>query len=157
MSREARIFAEGSLRWVQASGTGGWNTASAAPTALAGFVQAGTTFNSAQTVVTVSERGRPHHHKLAGWEPVEVQFTYLQAVTAGMANPATASGASTPQIHLEMRAQDNEVAAASGQYYQFQNCVLVSRGWTEAEEGNQLQETWRALAMLGPTASGYLS
>jgi hypothetical protein len=158
MAREARIFAEGSLRWVQSSGTGAaWGTASAPASALVGFVQAGTTYSSAQTVVTVAERGRPHHHKIAGWEPIEVQFTYLQAVTANIANPATASGVSTPQVHLELRAQDNEVAAASAQYYQMHNCVLMSRGWTEGEDGNQYQETWRALGMVGPTASGYLS
>jgi len=157
MTREARIFAEGSLRWVQASGTGAlWATASAPGSALVGFVQAGVSHTSAQNVITVNERGRPHHHKIGGWEPIEVQFTYLQAVTANIANPATASGVSTPQVHLELRYQDNEVAAASGQYYQFYNCVLLSRGWTEAEDGNQYQETWRALGMLGPTASGYL-
>jgi hypothetical protein len=97
-----------------------------------------------------------HHHKIAGQEPVEVQFTYLQAVTANIANPATASGVSTPQVHFELRSQDNEVAAASAQYWQFQNCVLVSRGWTETEEGNQFQETWRALAISGVNASGYI-
>jgi hypothetical protein len=156
MAREARIFAEGALRWVQASGTGAWATASAAATALVGFVQAGTTFNSAANVITVTERGRPHHHKIAGQEPVEVQFTYLQAVTANIANPATASGVSTPQVHFELRSQDNEVAAASAQYWQFQNCVLVSRGWTETEEGNQFQETWRALAISGVNSSGYI-
>jgi len=157
MSREARIFAEGSLRWVQASGTGAWNTASAAATGLVGFVQAGTTLNSAATIVTVKERGIPHHHKRAGSEVIEVQFTYLQAVTANMANPATSSGVSTQQVHFELRSQDNEVAAASGQYWQLHNCVLASRGWTEGEEGNQLQETWHALSMVGPTASGYLT
>ncbi len=85
-----------------------------------------------------------------------MQFTYLQAVTANMANPATASGVSTKQVHFELRQQDSEVAAASAQYFQMWNCVLVSRGWTEGEEGNQFQETWNALGMLGPTASGYL-
>lgn len=157
MSREARIFAEGALRWVQASGTGGWNTASAPATALCGFVQVGTNFNSAANLITVMERGIPHHHKRAGSEPIELTITYLQAVTANMANPATASGVSTPQVHFELRHQDNEVAAASAQYFQFHNCAIVSRGWTEAEEGNNFQETWRALAMVGPTASGYLA
>ena len=157
MSREARVFAEGTLKWVQASGTGAaWGTASAPASATVGFVQAGTTTNSAATIVTVKERGYPHHHKQVGAEPIEIQFTYLQAVTANMANPATASGVSTKQVHFELRQQDNEVAAASGQYFQMWNCVLVSRGWTEGEEGNQYQETWNALGMLGPTASGYL-
>lgn len=157
MAREVRTFAEGALRWVQASGTGAWGTASGAATALVGFVQAGTNFNSARNVATVKDRGVPHHHKNLGQEPVEVTFTYLQAVTANMANPATGSGVSTPQAHFELRHTDAEVAAASAQYFQFQNGVMLSRGWTEGEEGNQFQETWRFLAMVGPTASGYIA
>lgn len=156
MSREIRIFAEGVLRWVQASGTGGWATAASQISALVGFVQAGTDFNSAANIVTVKERGVPHHHKKLGFEPVQVDFTYLQAVTANMANPATASGVSTRQVHLELRYQDDEVAPGSGQYFQFTNAVLLSRGWTEAENGNVFKETWSCLAMVGPTASGYL-
>lgn len=157
MSREARVFAEGALRWAQSSGTGGWNTASGAVTALVGFVQVGTTWNSARNIATITDRGVPHHHKTIGSEPVEVQFTYLQAVTANMANPATGSGVSTPQAHFELRHTDAEVAAASGQYHQFHNGTLLQRGWTEGENGNQFQETWRFLAMVGPTASGYIA
>lgn len=157
MAREVRVFAEGALRWVQASGTGAWNTASAAATGLMGFVQAGTQFGSAATVVTVTDRGTPHHHKAIGVDPVEVQFTYLQAVTANMANPAQASGVSTKQAHFELRYQDNEVAAGSAQYFQFMNGALLSRGWTEGENGNAFAETWRFLSMTGPTASGYIA
>lgn len=156
MAREVRIFAEGALRHVQASGTGAWATASGAATALVGFVQAGVAFTSARRVATVMDRGTPHHFKNLGPDAQEVTFTYLQAVTANMANPATASGASTPQIHMELRQQDNEIAAASAQYFQFMNGVLVSRGWSESDEGNQFSETWRFLSMTGPTASGYL-
>src|SRR3990172_11579920 len=111
MAREVRIFAEGSLRWVQASGTGGWATASAPITALMGFVQAGLAIASARNFTTVMERGVPHHHKFLDEQPPEVTFTYLQAVTANMANPATASGVSTPQMHFQLRSQDNEIAA----------------------------------------------
>ncbi len=157
MSREVRTFAEGSLRWVQASGTGGWQTGSAAITALVGFVQAGTTFPSARNLVTVMERGYPHHHKFTDEPANEVQFSYLQAVTGNLANPATASGVSTPQVHFQIRSQDNEVAAASAQYWLLTNCVLTNRVWAEAAEGNTLQETWRALSIIGPTASGYLA
>ena len=157
MAREVRIYAEGALRWAQASGTGGWNTASAPATALVGFVQAGVAFNSAANMLTVKDRGVPHHHKKLGAEPVTVDFTYLQAVTANMANPATASGVSTKQIHMELRYQDDEVAAASAQYYQFMNGVLLSRGWTEGENGNAFKESWSFLSMTGPTASGYIA
>lgn len=157
MSREARTFAEGSLRWVQASGTGGWNTASAPVSGLMGFVQAGANFQSARNMATVMERGRPHHHKFVSEDAPQIQFTYLQAVTASMANPATASGASTPQVHLELRATDTENPTVTAQYWQFHNGVLLSRGWTEGENGNQIQETWKFLSMVGPTASGFLS
>ena len=102
------------------------------------------------------ERGVPHHHKIVAADPLEVQFTYLQAVTANLANPATASGVSTPQVHMELRSTDTETPAATGQYWQFHNGVMLRRGWTDGENGNPLQETWRFLAMNGPTASGYL-
>ena len=156
MAREVRVFTEGSLRWVQASGTGAWTTASAAPTALVGFVQAGMNFNSAREVVTIMERGSAHHHKITLHPSIDIQFTYLQAVTANMANPVTASGSTVPAVHFEVRQQDSELAITAT-FFQFHQCVMVSRGWTEAVEGNQLQETWRALSMTGPTASGYLA
>lgn len=157
MSREVRVFAEGAARWVQASGTGGWATGSAATTALVGFVQVGLNEKSAQTIVTPLERGIPHHHKVVAKAPIAFSLSYLQAVTANMANPATASGASTPQVHWEVRQQDNEVAVGSAQFFQFMNCVLQDRGWTEGENGNVFQENWMALTMTGPTASGYLA
>ena len=157
MSREARVFAEGALRHVQASGTGGWATASAAATALVGFVQAGTTFNSAQNVQTIMERGRPHHHKVVGQEAIEVTFSYIQAVTANIPNPATASGVSTPQAHFELRHTDAEDPTKTAQFWQFMNGVLLRRGWTEGENGNIFQDTWRFLTMLGPTGSGYIA
>ena len=157
MSREVRTFAEGALRWVQASGTGGWNTASAAATGLLGFVQAGEALTSARDMATVMERGIPHHHKFLSQTPPEIQFSYLQAVTANMANPATASGVSTPQVHLEIKHTDTENPAVTAQYFQLQNAVLLSRGWAEGADGNTWQETWRGLALVGPTGSGYIA
>jgi len=157
MAREVRTFAEGALRWVQASGTGGWATASAPATALVGFVQAGMTYTSARGVVTVMERGTAHHHKVTTVNAQEFQFIYLQAVTGNKAAPATASGASTPQVHLELKITDTELPSVTAQYFQFHNCVKVTEGWTEGENGNQWQETWRALSMTGPTGSGYIA
>lgn len=156
MSREVRIFAEGSLRWVQASGTGAWKTATSPISGLMGFVQAGTQFDSARNVATIRDRGVPHHHKVVSREPLEITFTYLHGVTADMANPATASGVSTPQVHLELKYLDDEIGSPTGQYFQFMNGIMLTRGWQEAEEGNQFSETWRFLSMTGPTASGYL-
>jgi hypothetical protein len=157
MAREVRTFAEGTLRWVQASGTGGWATASGAQTGLIGFVQAGASFASAREFAQIRERGKLHHHKFQSDNATELTFTYLQSVAASGANPATASGASTPQVHMELRQQAAEDGATSGEYFQFRNGVMLSRGWTEAEEGNQYQETWRFLSWLGPTASGYIA
>jgi hypothetical protein len=156
MAREVRIFAEGSLRWVQASGTGGWATASGALTGLIGFVQAGMSFASARTFAQIRDRGVLHHHKFQSQEATELTFTYMQSVAASGANPATASGASTPQAHFELRQNAAEDGATSAEYFQFRNGVMLSRGWTEAEEGNNYQETWRFLSYNGPTASGYL-
>ena len=157
MAREVRTFAEGAVRWVQASGTGGWATASAALTALVGFVQAGAAWNTAQTIVTVMERGSAHHHKVTEQPASTVTFSYLQAVTGAISNPAVASGASTKQIHLELKGTDTELPSVTGQYFQFMNCVLESRGWSEDVGGNKFQETYRYLSMNGPTASGYLA
>ena len=81
-AREARNYPEGALRWIQASGTGAWNTGSAAISGLMGFVQPGAAYTSAQTVQTVMERGSAHHHKVTQQPPGTVTFAYLQAVTA---------------------------------------------------------------------------
>jgi len=157
MSREVRNFAEGALRWVQASGTGGWNTASAPASALVGFVQAGQAYKSARNIATVAERGLPHHHKFVASEAPELTFTYLQAVTGNKPAAATGSGVSTQQLHFELKSTDTEAPSVTGQYYQFANGVKLSEGWTEGEQGNQWQETWRFLSMVGPTGSGYLA
>src|SRR3990172_11831006 len=151
MAREVRTFAEGTLRWVQASGTGGWATASAALTGLIGFVQVGASFASAREYAQIRNRGVLHHHKFQSENASELTFTYLQSVAASGANPATASGASTPQAHFELRQNAAEDGAASAEYFIFMNGVMLSRGWTESEEGNQYAETWRFLSWIGPT------
>ena len=156
-AREVRTLAEGALRWIQASGTGAWNTGSAAVTALVGFVQAGVAYTSAQTVATVMERGSAHHHKVTMQPPGTVTFAYLQAVTANKAAPAQSSGVSTKQVHFELKSTVAEDATVTAQYYQFMNCVKEAEGWAEAENGNQWTETWRYLSMTGPTASGYIA
>ena len=162
MSREIRNFAEGNLRWVDASGTGGWVTAAGAATALVGFVQAGMNFSTAQEVQTILERGSADHHKIASLGPgVDITFTYLQGVTGNSPNPGTAAGASVPAVHFEIRHDRSERVPLTnnprGYFWQFIHCTLLSKGWTEQAEGNQYQETWRALAIDGPSASGYLS
>lgn len=156
---EPRVFAEGALRWVQASGTGmAWTTASAAPTALVGFVQAGTQQTSAQRVTTVMDRGAPKHHKIVGRDAPEITFEFLETVTAN--DPAvqvkTASGASTPMLHFEIKHDAKEAGASSALYHQFHWGVLIDNQWTEREEGNVNRQTWRFLAVSGANATGYL-
>ena len=155
---EIRTFPEGSLRWVQASGVGlTWATASAPQSALVGFVEPGLSVSSARDVLAVYERGKPSHHKLMQETMPEVTFTYKQAVTANMAPMfATASGASVPLVHLELKADVKE-APGSAQWFQFIGGVCLNRGYTEPADGNRFQETWRFLAYTGPTASGYLA
>ena len=155
--REVRIYAEGSLRWAEASGTGGWTTASGAPTALVGFVLPGATYRSARTVALVAERDAPHHHKLLSNDPVELQFAYRQAVTANRPNPATASGATVPKVHFEIKTLIQESPTFTAHYFQFEHCAKIAEGWMETPAGNVWTETWRALSMTGPTGSGYLS
>lgn len=160
--REARILAEGSLRWVVPSGTGqAWSTASAAPTGLVGFVQAGLAFTRARSVVGISERGTPDHLKQAARNFVDLNFTFLQAVTANYPpTSTTAAGASLPLLHMELKHNTPELGASIGataQYHQFIFGAFVSDQFTEAEDGNKYQQTWRFVNVQGPTASGYLS
>ena len=155
--REVRTYAEGSLRWAQASGTGGWVTASGAPTALVGFVLPGAAYRSARTLAAVLERDVPHHHKLLSNDPIELQFAYRQAVTANRPNPATASGATVPKVHFEIKTLVQESPTFTAHYFQFEQCAKIAEGWTETPAGNVWTETWRALSMTGPTGSGYLS
>ncbi len=181
MSREVRTYYEGELRWVEASGTGiSWQTASAVAAAtgtgyntaawasksgVIGFVRAGLGYESAQNVVTVMERGVPHHHKVVGREPQEITFEVLFGVTADWPEVNTAvgpsggyggRGVSTPQFNLELKMREEEVATASGIYFQWWKCVKLSEGFGEAEDGDTWALRFRALGMKGPTGSGYL-
>lgn len=157
--REARILAEGSLRWVVASGTGpAWGTASAPATGLVGYVQAGLAFTRERNVIGVMERGTPDHLKNAGRNFVDVQFGFLQAVTANYPPTAsTSQGASLPMLSFEMKHNVTELGGPTAQYHHFINGAFVSDGFAEAEAGNVYTHTWRFTNVLGPTASGYLS
>lgn len=157
--REVRNFAEGSIRWVQASGTGiAWGTASAPATALIGYVQAGMAVKQSQTMETIAERGLPNHHKFVSKQPPEVTLTFLNAVSANWPPTAvTAAGASVPQVHFEIRKDVRELGGPTAEYWQLINCVFLNQDFGEAENGDTIAQTWRAMYVLGPTASGYLS
>lgn len=154
---EVRNLPEGSLRWVQASGTGRtWATASAPASGLIGFVQEGMTFTSGQTITQIMERGIPDHHKLVSKNAIQVSFTFMWTGSAQF--PVSGSGASVPMYHLEYRASAVEYAGApSGFFYQFHGVALSQQSFTENGNGDQIQFQGIALGMVGPTASGYLS
>jgi hypothetical protein len=123
---------------------------------LLGFVQEGMTFSSGQTLVQVMERGIPDHHKLVSKNAVTVNFTFLWTGSAQM--PVSGSGATVPMFHLEYRASAAEYAGSpSGFFYQFHGVALTQQQFTENGNGNQIAFQGVALAMVGPTASGYLS
>lgn len=155
---EVRIMAEGTLRYVQGSGSGrSWGTASAPASGLYGYVQS-FTFNSAQTVTTIMERGIPDHHKITQKSPLDVTFELLWTGSAAGINALTASGVSIPHFHIEFRASAGDMAGTpSAYFYQFHGAALQSVGFTENAEGDRIALTFRALGMNGPTGSGYLS
>lgn len=151
---EIRVMSEGTLRFVQASGTGRtWATGAAAPNGLLAFVQS-FTYSSGQTVTTIRERGIPDHHKITEKMPIEVSFECLW--TGVFPSALTSSGATVPMWHLEHKAAAAEIGATSAFYNQFFGAALQSVEWNEQAEGNRIQLSFIALAMNGNTASGYL-
>ena len=151
---EVRTMREGSVWWVAASGTGtSWATASAPVSGLFGFVQS-FSHTSGQTITTIKERGTPHHHKVTDVAPIQVTLNFLW--TGTNTTPASGSGASVPMHHLEFKAIAPE-NGNTGVYYQFHGAALQDNNFTENAEGNTIDYTFPALAMNGPTGSGYLS
>lgn len=154
-SGEVRVMAEGTLWWVQASGSGRtWATAASVPSGQFGYIQEGMTFTSAKEMVAIMERGVPDHWKTVGFSPIDVSFSLLLGIS-GVPPILTASGTTTPMLHIEHRASAQELGA-SGTYFQFMGVPLHSLKWTENKNGNKIDFTFKALAMVGPTGSGYI-
>jgi len=159
---EVRILAEGTLRGVQASGSGRtWSTAASPASALYGYVQNGMNVTSGQTVTTIMERGIPDHHKISEKAPIKVSVSQMQVYQTGFATPmvlATASGSTTPLQHMEWRISAAEIGAGTtGMYYQFYGVLPESVKITEDSKGNKLDFSFVCLGYVGPTGSGYLS
>ena len=158
MPQEVRVLQEGTLRWVQSSGTAiSWQTASAPQSGLLGFVQAGLTFpDVTREYAQIYDRGAPTMHKLVRTNFVEATFTVLEGITADYPSPiiATASGTTVRGLNLEFRQAGPEGSAI---YYQLIKGVITEQRLTEQDEGNTLAFTVRALTAVGPTASGYLA
>lgn len=159
MTTEIRTFAEGSLRWAQASGTGStWVTAAAAPTGLVGYVEVGLSFTQTQNKALIKERGFPNHWKSIGEEAATVKFKILQGNTAQYPpTSVTAGGASLPMVHFELKYNVPELGGPTAQFYQFVNGVIMPNTVTEGEQGNSLDQTWSFIKVIGPASTGYLS
>ncbi len=151
---EVRTMREGTLWFVYASGSGSaWATASAPTSGLLAFVES-MTFRSAQTVTTIMERGTPHHHKVTEVAPIEI--TVRAKWTGAFPTAISGSGASVPMFHLEYKAVQPELGN-TGRYYQFHGCVSQGPSFNEQAQGDTIEHSFRALAMNGETASGFLS
>lgn len=146
---------QGSLWWVQASGSGRtWATASAPTSGLFAYVE-NFSYTSAQSTKQIMNRGVPDHHKQTEKTPIAIKATVLW--TGFVPQPATASGASMPLMHLEFRGDQPELGGNTGRFVQFHGVAMNSYQLTEAKDGNTLALDAVALAMNGPTGSGYLS
>jgi hypothetical protein len=157
MSNEIRVAAEGSLWWVQASGSGrAWATAATPVSGLMGLVT-DFSFPSGATITTINERGIPNHHKMTERARIDIAVTFGWTGTNALPSATTGAGASVPMFHLEFKAIRPEDFVGSGYYYQFHGAALQSFDFKEAKEGDNQSVKFAALAMTGPTASGYLS
>lgn len=154
---EPRNLPEGELRWVQASGTGGWATAATPVSGLVGYVQAGATFQQPQTFVPYFNRGTAGGFKFAQKPAGTMSFKVLFGITADYPPTAiTASGVSVPEVHFEFKQstpEDNRTAI----WHQFRNCVNGGPKLTEQANGNEYDFSFQFLTMNGPTGSGFLS
>lgn len=162
MSNEVVVFSEGTLRGVQASGSGRtWATGATPPSALYGYVQNGMSITSAQTVTTIMERGIPDHHKITEKAPIKVTIKQLQTYQTAFITPfnvLTASGTTVPMQHLEWRTSAANIGAGgTGEYWQFLGVATESIKATEDTKGNGLDYSFVCLAMIARTGSGYLS
>jgi hypothetical protein len=151
---EIRNYAEGELRWVQASGVSGWVTGVNALTGLIGYIQAGFTYSDVIQSVVISDRGIPKHHKTQSRIPPELNFTVLYGLTAQYPT-SVVQGASVAKIHFEMKMNEREVGSSN--YIRFTDCVKLSEQFTEAENGNTLQWVYRALSVSDLSNSSLMS
>lgn len=151
---EVRNQYEGTLRWVNASGSGStWATASAPTSGLLGFVT-NFTYTSAQTTEVISNRGIPSHIKQIDKQPITCSWDLLWGITGDYPVWTSGSGASVPMIHLELRSTAPE--ATAGIWLQIHGVVADSVTFTETNPANTQTWTCKGLAMM-VTGSGYLS
>lgn len=152
MGSEVRVQAEGQVWWVRASGVGStWATASAPASGIFAFCDS-LTYTSAADVTVISDRGVPNHNKTTNKQPISVSLTTKW--TGAHPTGVSGSGHTTPMVHLEYKGTAAEAGAA--EFLLFMGIPLNNYQWSEAADGNTMQYTFQALAMIGPTASGYI-
>lgn len=157
MANEIYNQADGALRWVQASATGdnpytAWKTGSAPPSGVLGYVQS-LSYTSGEALTTIKDRGQLMHHKRSSRNEIQVTF---QTLWTGAKPNLSAYNASVAMMNLEYE-QDTSIIGQSANYVQFHGVAIESLQFSEAENGNTMQYTCRALGMNGPTASGYIA
>jgi hypothetical protein len=149
---EIYTLSEGALYYAQASAAGqnpytAWATGADAPTGLFAYVRS-LSYTSAQTLVTIKDRGVPTHHKRVGRDEIEVVATIGWT---GAHPEFSAYNASVGMGHLEYKL----LAAGQTAYAHFYGVAEDSLEYTEADEENTMQMTFRALGM-NLTGSGYV-
>lgn len=156
---EIFVQAEGVLRFVQASASGGnasgarvWATGSAPPSGTLAYVQS-FGYTSGRTIQTILDRGLPTHHKETQKDPIQLTFNCLY--TGAIPEPVSASGATMPLYHIEFEAND-AANGNTGRYMQFHGVAIKSVQFSENAQGDTVAFTTVALGMNGPTGSGYL-
>lgn len=156
MPSEVRTLAEGTLRYVQATGSGRvWATGTTPVSGVMGYVQAGMSIQSARTVTTIMERGVPDHHKITEAAPITTTYTFKH--TGVIPTAVVGAGASVPMWHFEHRASAVENGTVTGVFHQLIGSVIESINWTENADGNTVQITLKSLAANLFTGSGFLS
>lgn len=136
---------EGILSWVSASAnTSGWSTAASSPSGIAVAFVRDFTYNSAQTINTVMNRGVPHHHKKVDAQAITLDVTYGFSGGSGIPNYP---------VHAELFMSGANGASA---FHQFHNMRRTTRDFSEVAEENTMADSFVALSMTESTASGYL-
>lgn len=167
MGNEVRNAYEGTLRWVRASGSGSAFATASGATGTGGTSTGdwGTIgyvsnfrYTSGQTITEIADRGIPTHWKKVSREVIPLSFDVLWGVTAQYPTfGITGSGGSTvPMVHMELESKALEAGAGSAIYQQFYGVVLNNTDFSETNPANTKSFNLKALAMNGPTASGYL-
>lgn len=154
---EIRNLPEGTLSWVQSSGTGGWGTGATPASGVMGFVQAGMSFQQPQTFTPYYNRGTAGGFKFVQKQAGTLTFKLAYGITADYPPTATtAVGVSTPQIHFEFKAASPE-NNVTGLYWRFHNCVNGGPKITEGAAQDEADFSFQFLTYSGVNASGMLS